>query len=139
MVPRGTVVLLDTGTRGTEKYSGSTGHRNSWYREVQWFYWTQELLVPRGTVVLLDTGTPGTEKYSGSTGHRPTPGTERYSGSTGHRNSWYREVQWFYWTQELLVPRGTVVLLDTGTPGTGSSKYIMMQYTDWINSTPSQQ
>ena len=51
-------------------------------------------------------------------------------------------------------PRSTVVLLDTGTPGTSreiysedaddgtqlrNDKYIMMQYTNWINSTLSQQ
>ena len=44
-------------------------------------------------------------------------------------------------------PRSTVVILDTETSGTSREiysedaydKYIMMQYTNWINSTPSQQ
>ena len=81
-----------------------------------------------------------------------------------------REVQWFYWTQRLLVPvekfavRMPKVRLELATPGlqTQCSSHwaiqlksycwegvefiqlvyciiIMMQYTNWINSTPSQQ
>ena len=74
-----------------------------------------------------------------------------------------REVEWFYWTQELLVPvekftvRMPMVRLELATLGYKPSalaielysskamlgrrndKHILMQYANWINSTPSQQ
>ena len=61
-----------------------------------------------------------------------------------------QEVQWFYWTQEPLVPveKFTVRMLMIqnhctsrmgSQPQLSNDKYIMMQYTSWINSTPSQQ
>ena len=57
--------------------------------------------------------------------------SEKCSGSTGHRNSWYqqRNLQWGcrWWDS------------NSQRLGYKNDKYIMMQYTSWINSTPSQQ
>ena len=93
-------------------------------------------------MVLLDTGTPGTSR-------------EIYSEDA--------DVHYIFNISQLWLtshPRSTVILLDTGTPGTSrevysedagvpsrmksqpqlrNDKYIMMQYINWINSTPSQQ
>ena len=74
------------------------------------------------------------EKYSGSTGHTGTPGTSRESFSedakdenfsAGTRNSC---VQQNHCTSRM---RSQLQL--------NNDQYVMMQYTNWINSTLSQQ
>ena len=177
----------------SEKYSGSTGHRNSWYqqrnlqwgcqwwvsnsqpldykpsalaiepqelksyswegvefiqlvyciiiylsflncdwlliREVQWFYWTQELLVPaekftvRMPMVSLELATPGLQTQCSS--HWATGAQMLLLG-----RSWVYPVgvlhHYIFIISQLWLtshPRSTVVLLDTGTPGTSREIY----------------
>ena len=102
-------------------------------REVHWLYWTQKLLVPvekftvRMPMVRLELATPGLQTQCSS--HWATRAQKLLLG-----RSWIypvgvlhhyilsflnwdwlliREVQWFYWTQKLLVPEE----LELATPG----------------------
>ena len=111
-------------------------------REVQWFYWTQELLVPvdkftvRMPVVKFELATPGLQTQCSS--HWAIQlksycweGVEFiqlvycivYLSILNCDWLLIREVQWFYWTQELLVPvdkftvRMPVVRFELATPG----------------------
>ena len=81
-------------------------------REVQWFYWTQELLVPvekftvRMAMVRLELATLD---YKPSALAIELYSSKAIAGKELSLSSWciallIREVQWFYWTQELLVP-----------------------------------
>ena len=144
-------------------------------REVQWFYWTQKLLVPaekftvRMPKVRLELATPGLQTQCSS--HWAIQlksycweGVEfiqlvyciiLYLSFLDCDWLLIREVQWFYWTQKLLVPvekfivRMPKVRLELATPGLQTQcsshwaiqlkSYKMMQCTNWINSTPSQQ
>ena len=93
-------------------------------REVQWFYWTQELLVPvekftvRMPMVRLELATPGLQTQCSS--HWAIQlksycweGVELiqlvyciiiYLSFLNCDWLLIREIQWFYWTQELLLP-----------------------------------
>ena len=112
-------------------------------REVQWFYWTQELLVPaekftvRMPMVRLELAIPGLPTQCSS--HWAIQlksycweGVEFiqlvyciviYLSFLNCNWLLNREVQWFYWTQELLVPvekftvRMLMVRLELRTPG----------------------
>ena len=98
-------------------------------REVQWFYWTQELLVPaekftvRMPMVSLELATPGLQTQCSS--HWATGAQKLWLG-----RSWVYPVgvlhhYIFIISQMWLTshPRSTVVLLDTGTPGTSREIY----------------
>ena len=114
-------------------------------REVQWFCWTQELLVPvekftvRMLMVRLELATPGLQTQCSN--HWAIQlksycweGVEfiqlvyciiRYLSFPNCDWLLIREVQWFYWTQELLVP---VDKFAVRMPMLGNDKYLMMQY-----------
>ena len=94
------------------------------FLEVQWFYWTQELLVP---VEKFEMGTPMVRLKL------PTPGVQTQWSSHWAiqlnllllRGSWVYPVSvlhhYIYIISQLRLtnhPRSAVVLLDTGTPGT---------------------
>ena len=112
-------------------------------REVQWFYWTQELLVPvdkftvRMPMVRLELATPRLQTQCSS--HWAIQ-LKSYCWEGVQfiqlvyciiiylsflNCDWLliQEVQWFYWTQELLVPvekftvRMSMVRLELATPG----------------------
>ena len=100
----------------SEKYSGSTGHRNSWYqqRNLQWgCRWWDSNSQPLGykpsalAIELTSSKAIAGKELSLSSWciaslyiyHFSTVvdfSSEKYSGSTGHRNSWYqqRNLQW---------------------------------------------
>ena len=124
----------------SEKYSGSTGHRNSWY---QWRNWQR--------------GCQRSGSNSQNLDYKPTAlAIELYGSSYCWERveiiqlvyciiiylsflncDWLliREVQWFYWTQKLLVPvekltvRMTKVRFELATPGlqTQSSSHWAIQ------------
>ena len=98
-------------------------------REVQWFYWTQELLVPvekftvRMPMVSLELATPGLQTQCSS--HWATGAQKLLLG-----RSWVYPVgvlhHYIFIISQLWLtshPRSTVVLLDTGTPGTSREIY----------------
>ena len=98
-------------------------------REVQWFYWTQELLVPvekftvRMPMVSLELATSGLQTQCSS--HWATGAQKLFLG-----RSWVYPVgvlhHYIFIISQLWLtshPRSTVVLLDTGTPGTSREIY----------------
>ena len=156
-------------------------------REVQWFYWTQELLVPVGKftvrmpMVRLELATPGLQTQCSS--HWAIQlksycweGVEfiqlvyciiTYLSFLNCDWLLIREVQWFHWTQELLVPvekftvRMPMVILELATLGLQTQcsshwaiqlksycwegvefiqlVYCIITYLSFLNWTPSQQ
>ena len=98
-------------------------------REVQWFYWTQKLLVPvekftvRMSMVRLELATPGLQIQCSS--HWATRAQKLLLG-----RSWVYPVgvlhHYIFIISQLRLtshPRSTVVLLDTETPGTSREIY----------------
>ena len=157
--PRSTVVLLDTGTPDTSReiYSEDTDDWTPSHNPLSSWCIASLYIYHFSTVVYFSS-----EKYSGSAGHR-TPGTSReiYSEDVDDRTRTANPSQPLE-----LATRGVAssdliigiltVNFSTGTriscvqwnhctsrirsqPQLRNDKYIMMQYTNWINSTPSKQ
>ena len=144
----------------SEKYSGSTGHRNSWYQRrnfqsgCRWWDPNSQPLGYKPSALAIELTSSqaiagkelslsswciasfyiyhcstvvdfSSEKYSGVASSSLTIGILTENFSAGTRSSC---VQWNHCTFRM-----------RSQPQLSNDKYTMMQYTSWINSTPSQQ